>query len=114
MSALTEFQKKRCPHGLGCEDWSICSKCPNGRVTEGQFAGRHAHCTLEATIPRVFTVIGKNKKEILKALPAIKKEMKKGFNRGRVGEVFWNMDAKVPSYFTYDYDDESRKYREKP
>jgi hypothetical protein len=108
MSALTEFQKKRCPNHLDCEDWKICSKCPNGKIVEA-LVGGSSKCTLKTTIPKVFTVIGKNKKEILVALPEIEDKMNHGFNRGRVGNVFWDMDAKPPSYFTYDYDDDPKE-----
>jgi len=103
MSALTEYQKKRCPLHLDCESWKECSKCSNGRVTEG-FAGSNASCSLKQTIPKVLTVIGRNKKEILEALPEIEDLMSHGFIRGKVIDVYWNMDGKVPDYFTVDYD----------
>lgn len=104
MGGLSEYQIKHCPYGLDCEDWKICSKCSNGKVYEAQFAGQRVRCTLKATIPKVFTAIGRDKGEIIKALPSIKKEMKKGFNRGHINDVYWNMDEDVPSYFTLDYD----------
>ena len=106
MAGLTEFQKSRCPNNLTHESWKECSSCPNGRVSENEFAGRSANCTLSPTIPTVFTVIGRNKKSILDVLPEIEGEIKHGFRRGHIGDVYWNLDGKVPSHFKHNYDEE--------
>lgn len=72
--------------------------------------GGHSKCTLKPTVPVVLTIIGRNKKEVLQALSEIKDELEHGYRRGKVnGDVFWNRDAEVPSYFTYDYDKEENK-----
>jgi hypothetical protein len=107
MSKLTEYQKANCPKHLECEDWGICSKCRNVKVVEAQFCGSSVKCSLKPIIPKVFTVIGKDKTSILHELPEIIDKMSHGYNRGKVNDVFWSMDEKVPSYFTHDYNAKS-------
>lgn len=105
MSALTEFQKERCPSHLLCENWKICSKCSNGRIVEAMI-GSNSTCTLAPTKPTVLTIIGRNKTEVLEAFPEIEDMMRHGYMRGEVRSVFWNRDEDTPDYFTYDYDKE--------
>ena len=109
MGKLTDYQKKHCPRYLEHVDYKICSKCPNGLTHPAQFCGDVAYCSIKPTTPVVLTIIGRNKQEILAALPKISDDMEHGYMRGKVNTVFWNRDAKVPSYFTYDYDEQGKK-----